>query len=51
MGRKRKVPFERGKTEIWATAVVHAVGGINSAGDEEAYWQEKRIYWQRNQIL
>ncbi len=29
MGRKRNVPFERGKIEIWAAAVIHALGTIN----------------------
>lgn len=29
MGRKKQVPFEGGKSEIWATAVVHALGMMN----------------------
>lgn len=29
MARKREVPFVRGKMEIWAAAVIHAVGTVN----------------------
>jgi hypothetical protein len=29
MGRKRDVPFTREKLEIWAAAVVHAIGSMN----------------------
>ena len=29
LGRKRDVPFQRGKIEIWAAAVIHALGSIN----------------------
>ena len=29
MARKRHVPFETGKVEIWAAAIVHALGMIN----------------------
>jgi len=29
LGRKRNVPFETGKVEIWAAAVIHALGSIN----------------------
>ena len=29
MGRKRDIPFKRGKLEIWAAATVHAIGSIN----------------------
>ncbi len=34
LGRKRDVPFARGKSEIWATAVVHALGSINFLSDK-----------------
>lgn len=34
MGRKREVPFKRGKLEIWASAVVHAIGSINFLFDK-----------------
>ena len=34
LGRKRDVPFQRGKPEIWATAVVHALGSINFLFDK-----------------
>ncbi len=34
LGRKREVPFVRGQSEIWATAVVHAIGSINFLGDK-----------------
>jgi len=29
LGRKRHVPFETGKVEIWAAAIIHALGMIN----------------------
>jgi len=29
MARKRHVPFETGKVEIWAAAIIHALGMIN----------------------
>lgn len=29
MGRKRDVPFQSGKVEIWAAAVISALGSIN----------------------
>jgi hypothetical protein len=29
LGRKRDVPFQRGKIEIWAAAIIHALGSIN----------------------
>ena len=29
MARKRNVPFETGKVEIWAAAIIHALGSIN----------------------
>lgn len=34
LGRKREVPFVRGKTEIWATAVVHTIGSMNFLYDK-----------------
>ncbi len=34
MGRKRDVPFQRGKIEIWAAAVVYAIGSINFLFDK-----------------
>jgi hypothetical protein len=34
LGRKRNVPFETGKTEIWAAAVIHALGTINFLFDK-----------------
>jgi len=34
MGRKRTVPFASGKIEIWAAAVVHAVGTVNFLFDK-----------------
>jgi hypothetical protein len=33
LGRKRDVPFISGKSEIWATAVIHAIGQINFLSD------------------
>ena len=34
MGRKHDVPFKRGKMEIWAAAVVYALGSINFLFDK-----------------
>jgi hypothetical protein len=34
LGRKRDVPFMTGKVEIWAAAVVHALGTINFLFDK-----------------
>jgi|SRR5690625_70634 len=34
MGRKRDVPFKRGKLEIWAAAVVYTIGSINFLFDK-----------------
>ncbi len=34
LGRKRNVPFQRGKIEIWAAAVVYAIGSINFLFDK-----------------
>lgn len=36
LGRKRNVPFETGKPEIWAAAVIHALGTINFLFDKSA---------------
>ena len=33
-GRKRDVPFQRGKVEIWAAAVVYVIGTINFLFDK-----------------
>ena len=34
LGRKRVVPFMSGKIEIWAVAVIHALGSINFLFDK-----------------
>ena len=34
LGRKRDVPFISGQTEIWAAAVIHAIGTINFLFDK-----------------
>ena len=34
MGRKHTVPFKRGKIEIWASAVIYAIGQINFLFDK-----------------
>ncbi len=34
MGRKRDVPFKHGQLNIWAAAVVHAIGSINFLFDK-----------------
>ena len=34
MGRKREVPFVRGRLEIWAAAVINAIGTVNFLFDK-----------------
>lgn len=34
MGRKRDVPFQRGKLEIWAAAIIYAIGSMNFLFDK-----------------
>ena len=34
LGRKRDVPFKRGKIEVWAASVVYAIGSINFLFDK-----------------
>ncbi len=34
LGRKKDVPFQRGKIEIWAAAVIYAIGSINFLFDK-----------------
>lgn len=34
LGRKRDVPFKSGKLEIWAAAVIYAIGSINFLFDK-----------------
>ncbi len=45
MGRKRDVPFMRGKVEIWAAAVVYTIGSINFLFDKsfEPYMSAQQI--------
>lgn len=45
LGRKRDVPFQRGKLEIWAAAVVHTIGSINFLFDKsfEPYLNSNQI--------
>ena len=45
MGRKRDVPFKRGKIEIWAAAVIYSVGSINFLFDKsfEPYMPAQKI--------
>jgi len=45
MGRKRDVPFKRGKLEIWAAAVIHTLGSINFLFDKasEPYIKTEEI--------
>lgn len=55
MGRKHDVPFKRGKLEIWASAVIYALGQINFLFDKTTepyatpddicnYFNTKKIY-------
>jgi hypothetical protein len=34
LGQKREVPFHRGKIEIWAAAIVYAIGSVNFLFDK-----------------
>ncbi len=34
LGRKKEAPFKRGKIEIWAAAVVYAIGSVNFLFDK-----------------
>lgn len=45
LGRKKDVPFQRGKPEIWAAAVVYAIGSINFLFDSsfEPYIKAEEI--------
>ena len=45
MGRKRDVPFKRGKLEIWAAAVINEIGSINFLFDRsfQPYVSSKEI--------
>ena len=45
LGRKKDVPFKRGKLEIWAAAVVYAIGSINFLFDKsfEPYVSAEQI--------
>lgn len=45
LGRKKDVPFKRGKLEIWAAAVIYAVGSINFLFDKsfEPYMSAEQI--------
>lgn len=49
MGRKREVPFKRGKPEIWAAAVVNAIGSINFLGDKSfepyLHTRDPQLFW------
>ena len=45
LGRKRDVPFQRGRLEIWAAAVAYAIGSINFLFDKsfEPYMTAEQI--------
>ncbi|MCG2714661.1 MAG: DUF6398 domain-containing protein [Candidatus Marinimicrobia bacterium] len=45
LGRKRDAPFKRGKIEIWAAAIVYAIGSINFLFDKsfEPYMTAEQI--------
>ena len=45
LGSKKEVPFQRGKLEIWAAAVVYAIGSINFLFDKsfEPYMSADQI--------
>jgi len=41
LGRKKDVPFKRGKLETWASSIIYAIGSINFLSDKsfEPYMQ------------
>lgn len=45
LGRKKVIPFQKGKPEVWASAVVYALGSINFLFDKssEPYMETKQI--------
>ena len=45
LGRKKDVPFKRGRLEIWAAAIVYAIGSINFLFDKsfEPYVSAEQI--------
>lgn len=53
MGRKHDVPFKRGRLDIWASAVVYAIGSINFLFDQsfEPYMSAAQVcdYFGTNQ--
>jgi Domain of unknown function (DUF6398) len=36
LGRKRVIPFMTGKTEIWGSAIIHAIGSVNFLFDNSS---------------
>jgi hypothetical protein len=34
LGRKKNVPFMTGKIEVWAAAIIHAIGSVNFLFDQ-----------------
>jgi hypothetical protein len=36
LGRKRNVPYSAGQTEVWAAAIIHALGTINFLFDKSS---------------
>ncbi len=45
MGRKQEIPFKRGRLEIWAAAIIYAIGSINFLFDKsfEPYMTAQQI--------
>jgi hypothetical protein len=49
MSRKRNVPFLYGRMEIWAAAIIHALGSINFLFDTSKKRPQKvKKYWDQN---
>lgn len=46
LGRKKHIPFETGKVEIWAAAIIHALGTINFLFDKSQtpHCKQRDIY-------
>ncbi|NOR78038.1 MAG: hypothetical protein GQ523_06390 [Methanophagales archaeon] len=52
MSRKRNVPFLSGRMEIWAVAIIHALGSINFLFDTSKEGSQKvKMYWGRCQVI
>ena len=52
ISRKRNVPFLSGRIEIWAAAIIHALGSINFLFDTSKKGSQKvKMYWGRCHVI